>query len=316
MRVLIELPTWLGDAVMATPAIENLINLHKDSEVVLIGSPIPIEIFKNHPNISEMHILNKSYISLFMDARKLGRFDIFLSFRSSLRSTLLKFFISSGNKYQYKKDEFQNNHQVEKYNHFVNNSLAEEFLVGKLIVHSKNLFKESSKLIKKHKPLLGINPGASYGNAKRWYPKEFAEVAIKLSKQFDIILFGGDSEKDISMDIEKLLIEKGVTNFKNITGKTSITELIQYISNLDLFITGDSGPMHIAASFQVPTIAIFGPTKDNETSQWMATKSIIVKKNLECQPCMKRVCPLRHHNCMKLIKAKDVIEAINSLKLS
>jgi heptosyltransferase-2 len=316
MRVLIELPTWLGDAVMATPAIENLINFYKDSEVVLIGSPIPIEIFKNHPNISEMHILNKNYISLFMDARKLGRFDISFSFRSSLRATLLKFFISSGNKYQYKRDEFQNCHQVEKYNHFVNSALSEDFLVGQLIVHSKNLFKESSKLIKKHKPLLGINPGASYGNAKRWYPKEFAEVAIKLSKQFDIVLFGGDGEKDISKDVEKLLIEKGVTNFKNITGKTSITELIQYISNLDLFITGDSGPMHIAASFQVPSITIFGPTRDSETSQWMANKSIIVKKNLECQPCMKRVCPLKHHNCMKLIKANDVIQAVNSLKLS
>ena len=316
MRVLIELPTWLGDAVMATPAIENLINFYKDLEVVLIGSPAPIEIFKNHPNISEMHILNKSYISLFMHARKLGRFDIFLSFRSSIRSTLLKFFISSVSKYQYKGDELRKCHQVEKYNHFINNSLGKDFLVGQLIIYSKNLFKESSELIKKHKPLLGLNPGASYGNAKRWYPEEFAKVAIKLSNQFDIILFGGDSEKDISMDIEKLLIEKGVTNFTNISGKTSISELIQYISNLDFFITGDSGPMHIAASFQVPSITIFGPTKDNETSQWMARRSIILKKNLECQPCMKRVCPLKHHNCMKLIKANDVIEAVNSLKLN
>ena len=74
--------------------------------------------------------------------------------------------------------------------------------------------------------------------------------------------------------------------------------------------------MHIAASFQVPSITIFGPTKDNETSQWMARRSIILKKNLECQPCMKRVCPLNHHNCMKLIKANDVIEAVNSLKLN
>ena len=316
MRVLIELPTWLGDAVMATPAIENLINFHKDSEVILIGSPISIEIFKNHPNISELHILNKNYFSLFNDARKFGKFDIYLSFRSSIRSTLLKFFISSRYKYQYRRSVLQNCHQVEKYNHFINNSLDEDYSVGQLIIHPKKLSKESSELIKKHKPLLGINPGASYGNAKRWYPKEFAKVAIKLSKQFDIILFGGDSEKDISMDIEKLLIEKGVTNFKNISGKTSISELIQYISNLDLFITGDSGPMHIAASFQVPSITIFGPTKDNETSQWMATRSIIVKKNLECQPCMKRVCPLKHHNCMKLIKANDVIEAINSLKLT
>lgn len=315
MKILIELPTWLGDSVMATPAIENLINFHKDSEVILIGSLISIEIFKNHPNISELHILNKNYLPLFIDARKLGKFDIFLSFRSSMRSTLLKFFISSRYKYQYKRSKFQNFHQVEKYNLFINSSLGTDFSAGQLIIYSKNLFKESPELIKKNKPILGVNPGASYGNAKRWYPKEFAKVAIKLSKKFDIILFGGDSEKDISMDIEKILVEKGVTNFKNITGKTSITELIQHISNLDLFITGDSGPMHIAASFKVPSIIIFGPTRDSETSQWMSQQSIIVKKNLECQPCMKRVCPLKHHNCMKLIKANDVLEVVNSLKL-
>ena len=102
-------------------------------------------------------------------------------------------------------------------------------------------------------------------------------------------------------------------NYKNLAGNTTITELINKISSLDLFITGDSGPMHIAAAFQIPTVAIFGPTKDKETSQWMNKKSIIVKKNLDCQPCMKRICPLQHHNCMNLIKAIDVLKAVNSI---
>jgi heptosyltransferase-2 len=70
--------------------------------------------------------------------------------------------------------------------------------------------------------------------------------------------------------------------------------------------------MHVAAAFQIPTVAIFGPTKDNEISQWMNEKSAIVKKNLECQPCMKRTCPLRHHNCMKLINAVDVLRSVKS----
>ena len=68
--------------------------------------------------------------------------------------------------------------------------------------------------------------------------------------------------------------------------------------------------MHLAASFQIPTIAIFGPTKDDETSQWMNDNGIVVKKNLDCQPCMKRTCPLKHHNCMKLIKAQEIIDSI------
>ena len=115
--------------------------------------------------------------------------------------------------------------------------------------------------------------------------------------------------------VRQLFIEyekKGIKNYQNLAVKTSITDLISQISNLDLFITGDSGPMHIAASFQIPTVAIFGPTNDHETSQWGLEKSIIVKKNLDCQPCMKRTCPLKHHNCMKLIKSDDVLRAIQS----
>ena len=180
------------------------------------------------------------------------------------------------------------------------------FFFVKLILHTKEKNTDGKN------KLLGINPGASYGSAKRWYPKEFADVAINLSSQYDIIIFGGPDEKDIAKDIEKYLIEKGVDNYKNLAAKININELITQISNLDLFVTGDSGPMHLAAAFQVPTVAIFGPTNEKETSQWMNETSIIVKKNLDCQPCMKRTCPLHHHNCMALIKAKDVLNAVKS----
>ena len=67
--------------------------------------------------------------------------------------------------------------------------------------------------------------------------------------------------------------------------------------------------MHIAAAFQIPTISIFGPTRIQETSQWLNSKNMIIKKDMKCRPCMKRTCPLGHHNCMKLIKASDVLEA-------
>ena len=114
--------------------------------------------------------------------------------------------------------------------------------------------------------------------------------------------------------IEKSLIEKGVTNYQSLVGKTTIIELINQISSLDLFITGDSGPMHVAAASQVPTVAIFGPTRDDETSQWMNEKSVVVKKTLDCQPCMQRNCPLHHHNCMKLIDAQEVIDTISNIR--
>ena len=306
MKVLIELPTWLGDCVMATPAIENIVNFDNDVQITFIGSFVAIEAMKNHLKVVKTVVLDKKYGVLYKTARNLGEFDYFFSFRSSLRTKFLKFLISAKNKYQFDKNKYQHRHQVEKYNDFINDSLDINFPPGKLLLSTISSQSSTQKTV-------GINPGASYGSAKRWYPEEFAKVASELSDRYDIVIFGGPGEVDIALDIEKLLIKKDVKNYKNLAGKTTIPELINHISNLDLFITGDSGPMHVAATFEVPTVAIFGPTKDDETSQWMNEKSLIVKKNLDCQPCMKRTCPLGHHDCMKLIKAVDVLDSVKSL---
>jgi len=306
MKILIELPTWLGDCVMATPAIENIVNFYNDVEITFIGSFVSIEALKNHPKAIKTFVLDKKYTSLYKISRDLGNFDAFFSFRSSIRSKFLKFLISAKKKYQFDKIKYQNRHQVEKYNDFINDSLSTDLTAGKLQIYGYNIAKSKKKI-------LGINPGASYGSAKRWYPQEFAKVARELSGEYDVIIFGGSGETDIAGDIEQALIDSSVTNYKNLAGNTTITELINKIASLDLFITGDSGPMHVAGAFQVPTVAIFGPTKDKETSQWMNKKNIIVKKNLDCQPCMKRTCPLQHHDCMNLIKAIDVLKAVNSV---
>ena len=306
MKILIELPSWLGDCVMATPAIENIVNFHNDVEITFIGSFVSIEALKSHTKAVKTIVLDKKYTYLYKISRDLGNFDAFFSFRSSIRSKFLKFLISAKNKYQFDKNQYADRHQVEKYNDFVNEALGVNFPAGKLTLSTINYQLSTNKTI-------GLNPGASYGSAKRWYPQEFAKVASELSKKYDIVIFGGASEIDIANDIEKELIKNNVKNYKNLAGKTTISELISKISRLDLFITGDSGPMHVAAAFQVPTVAIFGPTKDKETSQWRNEKSIIVKKNLECQPCMKRICPLKHHNCMKLIKADEVLNAFKDI---
>ena len=274
MKILIELPTWLGDVVMVTPAIENIVNFYNEVDITFIGSFVSIEALKNHPKAIKALVLDKKYTSLYKISRDLGNFDAFYSFRSSARSKFFKLLISAKTKHQFDKNKYQNQHQVEKYNDFINDSLSIHSKAGKLQIYGYNIAKSKKKI-------LGINPGASYGTAKCWYPQEFAQVARKLSSEYNIVIFGGPGETDIAGDIEQALIDCSVKNYKSLAGNTTITELINQISNLDLFITGDSGPMHIAAAFQVPTVAIFGPTKDAETSQWMNDKSTIVKKDLD-----------------------------------
>ena len=209
MRILIELPTWLGDAVMVTPAIENLVNYYKEPEVILIGSFISIEVLKHHPKISNTYVIRKKYTSLYKISKKLGQFDIFFSFRSSLRTKFFKLLISSKKKFQFDGDRYQNRHQVEKYNDFINDNLNTNFHPGRLIVHPSLKPKDNNS-----KPIVGINPGASYGDSKRWHPEKFAKVATELSNKFDILIFGSIDEKNITTDIEKLLIENNVSNYQ------------------------------------------------------------------------------------------------------
>ena len=303
MKLLIELPTWLGDAVMTTPSIENIANHFNNVEITLIGSLASIEVLKNHPSVNKTYILDRKLSKLYKTIVKLESYDIFFTFRGSFRSKFIKLFVIAKKKFQFDKTKFPIGHQVEKYNNFVSESLNINFIAGRLILHNPGT------AINGNKKFLGINPGASYGNAKQWYPKKFADVAIDLSNNYDIVIFGGQHENNIASDIEKHLIANGVDNYQNLAAKLTISELINKINNLDLFITGDSGPMHLAAALMIPTVAIFGPTKDKETSQWMNEKSIIVKQNLDCQPCMQRTCPLQHHNCMNLIKVSDVLSA-------
>ena len=157
MKVLIELPTWLGDCVMATPAIENIVNFYNDAEVTFIGSLVSIEAIKNHPKSVKTVVLDKKYGALYKTAKGLGSFDAFFSFRSSFRSKFLKFLISSQNKYQFDKNKYINCHQVKKYNDFVNDSLNIDSNPGKLRLYTQNQFSDVGQ-----KLILGINPGASY----------------------------------------------------------------------------------------------------------------------------------------------------------
>jgi heptosyltransferase-2 len=81
------------------------------------------------------------------------------------------------------------------------------------------------------------------------------------------------------------------------------------IAGLSLFVTNDSGPMHIAGALGVPTVAIFGPTRHEQTCQWQNARSSIVRRDVPCAPCMKRTCPLGHHACMQEIAAAEVVES-------
>lgn len=322
MKILIILPNWLGDAIMATPAIELLSQSYANAKFTFVGSYASIEALKHHP-LCEKAIVDETkksswrLLATYKLARELGEFHLAITFRNQIHSSwLLRFtktVICIAKASWHSKLLLSHTPKITHNQHLVQQ-------YSQLAMINSDTFKGESPKLKLYikpkefqKPTLGINAGATYGSAKRWYPDRFAQVATKFSKDYEILIFGGPNEIEMAKDIEDNLISLGVTNYRNIAGKTSIEELCSHIAGCSIFITNDSGPMHVAAAYQVPTVAIFGPTRYKETSQWMNERSVIVRKEMKCSPCMKRECPLGHHECMKNIHANEVIEAVKTL---
>lgn len=324
MKILIILPNWLGDAVMATPAIELLATQYPNAEFTFVGSYVSIEALKYHP-LCKIAVVDKTKKSsnrikaTYTLAKKLGSFDLAISFRNQIHSSLLLKLtgtvLSIARKSWHSMFLLSHTPNVKADKHLcmqyaelamVNNDRWDKITPKLKLYIEPDVFE---------KPTMGINAGATYGSAKRWYPERFAKVAREFSDKYDIIIFGGPNEVEMANEIESSLVASNIKNYKNLAGKTNIKELCSLIGGCSLFVTNDSGPMHVAAAYGVPTVSIFGPTKHTETSQWMNEKGSIVRHEMDCSPCMRRECPLGHHDCMKSITASEVIEAVKKLNI-
>ena len=324
-KILVILPNWLGDAIMATPAIELLGKYHPNARFTFIGSYVSIEALKHHPLcenavVDETKKASSRLLATYKLAKELGEFSLAISFRNQLHASLLLRFTAtvlciaraswhSRFLLSHTPNIKTTQHLVEQYTQLAMTNV--DTFDGN--IPQLKLYIEAKEY---DKPTLGINAGATYGSAKRWYPERFADVGAAFSNMYNIVIFGGPNEIEMAQEIEDNLKLLNVENYTNLAGKTTIEELCSHIGGCSLFITNDSGPMHVAAAYQVPTVAIFGPTKYKETSQWKNEKSKIVRHEMKCSPCMKRECPLGHHECMKNITASEVIEAVKELGLN
>jgi len=154
--------------------------------------------------------------------------------------------------------------------------------------------------------LVGIHPGATYGSAKRWLPERFREVTKRLLKheKIRIIYFGDIASLSLIEEICSGLPAAVI----NLAGLTSLRELAALLQISHLFLTNDSGPMHIAAALGIPIVALFGATCETITGPYHA-KAAVINKRPPCSPCFQRKCPT-DFRCMKEIEVTEVYEQI------
>ena len=167
---------------------------------------------------------------------------------------------------------------------------------------------EQNGIIRDRHILVGINPGAAYGSAKCWPPEHFKALTNMLlkHKEMRLLYFGDPNGKPLVDEICNPFSHQVI----NLAAKTNLRELISLIQQCHLFITNDSGPMHIAAALQKPLVAIFGSTNSIKTGPYGI--GTVIRKPVACSPCYLRSCPI-DFRCMTSISPREVYQ--ESLRL-
>ena len=173
--------------------------------------------------------------------------------------------------------------------------------------HVKSFFEENG--VSNERPVVGINPNA-FWTSKRWMEERFASVADRLTSYHDAVVILVGSRGDIPL-VEKIRSQMKSSSI-NAAGKTSLRQLGALLEKLDLFITNDSGPMHIATAAKTPIIALFGPEKPVRYDPYCAEDmKIVFWKGVKCSPCLKIECS--DPKCLKSITVEEVLTGAERL---
>lgn len=339
VRLLVRSTNWIGDAIMTTPAIRTIGENFPDTEITLLALPWVSDVFASCPHIDRIFIYDREgrhrgmsgKLLLAQDLRR-ERFDgaILLqnAFEAALITTLARIPARGG----YTTDgrglllthgvrkpaDIDRRHQVHYY---------QQMLAGLGLNTGPNeleLFIAPEKLARARQalgqafgsggrvPVVGFNPGAAYGPAKRWPAEKFAQLARMLHKQTNctILVFGTRADTRAAEVIRQPLPDQ--KRFMDLTGKTDLGTAMAYISCCDAFVTNDSGLMHVAAAVNTPLVALFGSTDHVATGPY-SKRALVVRKSLPCSPCLKTHCPEKHFACMENISAEEVFSSVIGL---
>jgi lipopolysaccharide heptosyltransferase II len=176
----------------------------------------------------------------------------------------------------------------------------------KLSIPRSAFLKSESLLPPEKRPAIGVGFGAEYGSAKMWPAERFAELIDRLENMARIVLIGTDSDREIAAKVFALAKSSPLS----LVGKTDLPTLVATLKRLALYITNDTGPMHLAAAAGTPVVAIFGPTSPEETRP-LGGNHILIYHGADCAPCWKRKCP-RDLECMNAVSVDEVEAAVRS----
>ncbi len=335
-RVLISCPNWVGDAVMATPALRAVRESFPQSHIALLCKPGIAELLAGLPFFDETIGTpapgnSRSLMNVAMSLRK-ERFELGLLLTHSFRSALLARLAGIPRRVGYdlqgrgflltdplqppkeggkKKPQYMVGEYLGIVMHLgcgVTDTSLQLAVSPEARSKVRELLAPSGRTVSR--PLVGIAPGAFFGPSKLWYGERWAAVADALADRFDasIVIPTAPVERELYQEIASNMNSRPVP-----LDETSVSlELLKAIvSELDLLLSTDCGARHIAVAFGVPTVVLMGPTDPRYTSS-DCEKGVVIRVDVDCSPCHKKVCPT-DHECMRKITPEMVVGAAASL---
>jgi len=329
-KILVIAPSWVGDCVLMQPMLHRLLQRHPDARIDVLAPPWTEKLLRQMPEIHDVIINPFPHGTLQLSARRrLGKqlraagYTQAIVLPNSWKSALVPFFaniplrtgfvgevryglLNDAHKLDKKKLPLM----VERFAQLAearNTAIPRPLPVPRLQVDQVQRSQTLSKLsLSSDGPVAVFCPGAEYGPAKRWPEPYYAELAQQLRAQgYTVWLIGSSKDKEVADKIVAL----GNPQAVNLCGSTDLKDAIALLSCADLVVSNDSGLMHIAAALDRPMLAIFGSSSPQFTPP-LSDKAQVLKLDLPCSPCFKRVCPLGHFNCMMQLTPQQVARHI------
>ena len=333
-RLLIRAPNWLGDAVMALPAMEAVRQAFGDAHVAVAAIPSIAPLFAEETSAGPDSVIALPDPAAEVQALRAGRFDAILLLPNSFRSAWLARRASIPERWGYAAGLRRwlltrpisrprgRQHQSAYYLDLVKGLDIPPVDARPRVAVRPATLARADALLAAHglgrtaeggSRCIGFAPGAAYGHAKRWPPRMVVETIVRLSRESNVacLIFGAGDDRDSGREIESSL--PADVHAVNLIGRTDLRLLAGVISRCAAFVSNDSGAMHLAAALGVPVVAIFGPTDERVTSP-LASSNVVVPDVLThsvfCRPCMLRDCPI-DHRCMTGIPVDTVVGALS-----
>jgi heptosyltransferase-2 len=321
-RLVIVAPNWLGDAVMALPAIADVRHGRPDASITIAARASIAPLFSLVPGVGKVAVVPAR------GAAPISDHDIALLLPNSFHSALVAVRAGVRERWGYRGDcrgvlltraidrPPHGLHQIDYYQRLVASlGFANGPSIPRLTLTDTVREVGRQSLLAAgwdgRAPLAAVAPGAAYGSAKRWPSAAFADLVAGLAQDgVTTVVVGAAADRSVANDVRRALA--GRATLLDLVDRTDIPGLAGVLVHCRALVANDSGALHLAAALGVNVAAVFGPTDDRLTSPRGGHKAAILTNDTWCRPCGLRECPL-DHACMRGVRAEDVLDAARTL---